>query len=505
MSKEDRVHKFMLWLLFFPLFVLLAIEFLSLARWSSYPFYPSTPYQDPSWWPVHLETELFYLPAALTPLVFVVTLFSWVVIPLRRYIGTVRVQVGIGQRVIALGRRKTSFEPLAKPEMFRRKFSVLVLACSIGLASLFAIYPYFPSINPEGRHVGIDLPHYEQMLSTMEEGNGLNAISYAFFTKTERPLSVLFMFGAHKITGFTSQTVLKFMPLLLGPSLILAMFYFLLEATGDWTISSLATLLAAFSYPVTVGTLGGLFSNWMGLVEVYLFSGLMMRSMRTRSWRRVFLTASTMVLVLFTHAHTWGLLIGVLGLHALVLVFLGVRGKNVWWEFKVVGAIIAGNVAVDVVKNWLLGSVGVAREAVSVARSGLALEFLVQFWSNLSWTLQNTMGGFYMNPVVLFLALIGAFFVCLRGRPVHRYLALWLMLSSVFFMFGNRNVQWRILYVLPVAIFAAFGLNYVRRLLGSLVSREAKILESLCILLVVLVNANYGFRCAHHLIEAFIH
>jgi len=147
----------------------------------------------------------------------------------------------------------------------------------------------------------------------MDEGDWLDAVSYAFFTLSDRPLSVLLMFGAHRITGFSSLTVLKFMPLLLGPFLILAMFYFMLEATGDWTVSSLAALLAAFSYPVTVGMLGGLFSNWIGLIAVYLFSGLMMRSMRMRSWRWGFLTALTLVSVLFTHAYTWGLLIGVLG------------------------------------------------------------------------------------------------------------------------------------------------------------------------------------------------
>jgi len=471
-SKKDRVHKFMFWLLLFTLFVLLAIEFLSLASWISWPFCQSMSYEDSSWWAVHLETKLFYLPAGLAPLIFVVTIFSWAAIPVRKYLGSVSVRVGIGRRILTLGDgRKTSTGRPAKPEKLRRIFPALALASSIGLASVFAIYPYLPSVNPDGRLVGIDLPHYERWLSRMDEGDWSNAVSYAFSTLRDRPLSVLLMFGAHKITGFSSQTVLKFMPLLLCPSLILVMFYFMLEATGDWTVSSLVALLAAFSYPVTVGMLGGLFSNWLGLIAVYLFSGLMMRSMRMRSWRWGFLAALTMVSVLFTHAYTWALLIGVLGLYAILLVVLGIRGENVWWKSKVVGAIIAGNVVVVVLGNLLLGSVGVAREALGVAISGLALEFLGQFWSGLNWT--------------------------------HRYLALWLMLSSVLFVLGNRTVQWRILYDLPITIFAAFGLDYVRRRLRSLGSAEAKILESLCILLVVLVNANYGFRCAYHLTEIF--
>jgi hypothetical protein len=158
---------------------------------------------------------------------------------------------------------------------------------------------------------------------------------------------------------------------------------------------------------------------------------------------------------------------------------------------------------VDVLRNWLFGSAGVATEVVGVAKSRFALEFVGRFWTNLNWALQKAMGGFYMNFVVLFLALIGAFLVCLRDKPVHRYLASWLLLSSVLFMLGDGTIQWRIVYDLPISIFAAFGLDYIRRRLGSLGSREAKVLVCLCILLVVLVNANYGFRCAHHLIETF--
>ncbi len=504
MSREDRVRKFMLRLLSCILFVLLAIEFLSLARWISWPFYQSVPYEDSSWWAVHLETELFYLPAGLAPFIFVVMIFSWIVVPLRRYIGPVRVRVRIWRRILTLGGRgKNNSERPAKPEMFGRRFSALALACSIGLASLFAIYPYLPSVNPDGRLVGIDLARYEQWLNEMGEGDWSNVVSYAFFTLSDRPLSALLMFGVHEITGLSPVTVLKFMPLLLGPFLILAMFYFMLEATGDWTISSLTALLAAFSYPVTVGMLGGLFSNWIGLTAVYLFSGLMMRSMRMRSWRWGSLTALTLAVILFTHAYTWGLLIGVLGAYTLLLAVLWRRGENVWWESKAVGMIVAVNVVVDFVKNWLLGSVGVAREVVSVAQSGLAFEFLGQFWSELTWVLQTTMGGFYMNPVMLFLALLGAFFVCLRDKTVHRYLALWLMPLSVFLVLGDRTVQWRILYDLPVVVFAAFGLDYVRRRFRVLGGYEAKILESLCILLVVLVNANYGFRCAYYLAETF--
>jgi hypothetical protein len=458
-------------------------------------------YGDSSWWAVHLETRLFYLPAGPVPPVFVVMLFSWLFIPMRRYLLAVRVRVKIGQRIKTFwGRSKLS----RKPEIFGPRFSALALACAIGLALFFALYPYFSGLNPDGKHVGIDLPNYERMLLDMEDAAGSNAVSYAFFNLTDRPLGVLFMFGMHKTTGFSSLTVLKFMPLLLGPSLILAMFYFVLEATGDWTVSSLAALLAAFSSPVTVGMLGALFSNWIALVEVYAFSGLIMRSMRKHSWVFAFLSGATLVSVLFTHAYTWAILMGVLGVYGLLLLVSGLRGKDTGWKAKAVVAIIVGNLVMDFLKNWLLGSVGVAREVVHVVQSGLALEFLEQFWSNLNWTLQKTMGGFYMNPLILFLALFGAFLVCLRDRPVDRYLVSWLVLSSVLFIFGSHNVQWRILYNLPITIFAAFGLDRVRRWLQSIDGREAKILVYLCILLVLLMNANYGFCCAYHILEAFV-
>lgn len=505
MEKRNRVNKFILWLLISSLFVLLAVELLSLARWILYPFYPSISYEDSSWWPVHLETRLFYLPAPLAPLLLTIMIFAWLAIPLRKYLGGVRVRVRIGQRVIALlGGRKTDVKKPAKSEMFGPKLSALALACSIVLASLFVVYPYLPSLNPDGRHVGIDFVHYEEWLFEMDGGDWVKAGEYAFFTLRGRTLSLLLIFGACEITGLSALSVLKFMPLLLVSCLILASFYFVFEATGNWTISSLAALLASSSYVVSVGMLGALFSNWIALVGVFLFSGLLIKAMRQRSWRWVSLTALILVSVLFTHTYTWTLVMGVLATYGLLLVFLKMRGENVLWKFKALGAIAVVNIVVDALRNWLLGSFGIAGEAAPIVRSNLALEFAGQFWSNINWALQNQVGGFYTNLPVLFLALLGAFYVCTREKPAYGYLASWLMLSSALFILGNTFVQWRVLYDLPIAVFAAFGLDSARRWLGSLIDREAKILEFVFILLVVLVNANYGFRCARYLLEAFV-
>lgn len=494
----------MLWLFILLISILLIIELLSLARWISYPFYPSPSYGDPSWLAVHVETALFYLPAAVAPIVLVVAMFSWLVIPLRRYLASLRVQVRIGQWIIRFGGRKTNTEQVAKSEILGRRFSVLVLACSVALTSFIALYPYLPSVNPDAKLVGIDIPHYERWVGWIEESKGINVVPYAFARVPDRPLGILLMFGLRNVTGSSLQTVLKFTPLILGPCLILTMFYFVFEATKNWILSSLTALISAFSYHVTLGMLGAFFSNWMALVGVYFFSGFLIRAMRLRSWRWSFLAASTLILVSFTHAYTWGMLIGVLGVYALSLILLVVRGKAVQWQFKVVGAIVAGNIAVDVVRNWLLGSPGLARETLRVAGSTLALEFLGQFWANLTGNLHSVMGGFFMNPILLFLFLLGAFLVCLRNKPVDQYLFFWLIPSSVLLLFANWVTHLRILYNLPVTVFAAFGLDYVRRRLESLDVREAKILGYLFILFVVLMSANYGFRCAHYLLEAFI-
>lgn len=485
--------------------ILLAVEALSLARWILYPLYPSVPFRDLSWQVVHLETQLFYIPAGLASILLVITMFSWVAIPVGRYLRSIRLRVKIGRRVVEVdGRSMSRFEPRGGLETFGRGSSVLVLMCSIGLACLYALYPYFPSLNPEGRYVGIDIPAYAQWVQRMGDGDWSNALSYAFFSISDRPLSLLLMYGVWRVTGFSTLTVARFMPLLLCPLLILAAYYFMREATGISVTSSFAAFFTAFSYPVTVGIFAAVLSNWMGLIEVYLFSGLLLRSVREGSWRLGFLAVLTMVSLLFTHAYTWGMLMGVLGVYALLLMVKGLRGKSSWLEFKIVVAIMAVNIVVDAARNYILGSVGAATEVMSVATTRLALEFLGRFWSISTFTIQRSMVGLYMNPPILSLALIGALSVLLRSRPFHRYLAFWLVASSVPFVLGEYVVQQRILYNLPVHIFAVLGLDYVLRLFQRwLEPREAKILQSLFILLMVLMNANYGFRSAISVMEAF--
>ncbi|MFW6117499.1 MAG: hypothetical protein ACOC6G_02830 [Thermoproteota archaeon] len=339
-------------------------------------------------------------------------------------------------------------------------------------------------------------------MSQMEENKGWNLIPYTFSRFKDRPLGLLMMFSMQKITGTSSLTVLKFIPSLLGPALVLTMFYFMWEATQNWTVSSLTALVAAFSYPVTIGMLVGLLSNWTALIGVYLFSALMMKSMREKEWKWIILSASTLVLVLFTHLYTWAMVMGVLGVYTLLMIILRMREeKDVQWPLKNLIAILTCNVGVHFIRDLLSGSTG---KAAAVAGSRLSLEFLPLFWSNLQKTLQTSLHKFYLNPLILLLTLIGAFLVCLRKKPVHHYLISWLIISSLFIVLGDYNAQWRILYNLPLPILATFGFDHILRFIDSFEILKINTLKLICILLVVLINANYGLRCTYQLLEIFV-
>lgn len=492
------------WLILSCFLILLVIEVWSVAVRISYLFPPSVPYQGLNRWILDLETNIFYFPAGLAPFLLVGVLFSWVILPFKRYWTKMRVRVGIGSKVITLGGNEKAGGLQKGSGSFGLNLSVLMVICSLILVCFLAVYPYFPSVNPEGDYVGIDVPAYESMMGEMEENDGWNLIPYTFSRFRDRPLGLLLMFAVQKVAGVSSMMVLKFTPLLLGSALVLSMAYFMGEVTQDRTVASLTALIAAFSYPVTLGMLGGLFSNWMTLIWVYLFSALMMKSMREKKWKWVVLSASTLLLALFTHLYTWAMLMGVLGVYFLFMVVVWWRGKDVKWPLKTVGAIMVGNVAVDFIRNGLTGSVEVAGEAISVAESGLSLEFLPMFWSNIQWTLHMSMHKFYLNALILSFALIGAFMVCFTDRSVHRYLVSWLILSSVFSLLSQSQSQWRILYNLPLPILATFGFNYLRKRLHFLKNHKGNLLPFLFILFVVLINVNYGFRCAHYLLEFFV-
>jgi len=208
-------------------------------------------------------------------------------------------------------------------------------------------------------------------------------------------------------------------------------------------------------------------------------------------------------LLLFSHANTWDMSMGILSVFFLVL-FLEwlVKHDNSFRPLMLLVILIVG-VSLNILRNLALG-IGLGTvEAAGVGESGVSLVNIKNLWQTLILSLGSQMGISFMNPILLFLAGLGGLAVALDNRLASRFLMVCLIVSSIPFIFGDQVVQTRILYDLPVHVFSIFGLVVLLSFVERLVKDE-KVKERISFLLVVLVifvNFNYALRCSFYLTQ----
>jgi hypothetical protein len=441
-----------------------------------------------------LESRVFYAVASLTPVLFTLFIFSWIAKPLLRILKVKDLRLKIRGRDFSLGLSKSPLQRYATQRWTEMLILVFLAAAAVSLA----LYPYSPALNTTGHYVGYDIKYYAgQWLPSMANRTSiLETVAYTFSKFSDRPLSLLLMYTVYKATGLSTWTVAMFFPVILAPMIVLAVYYFSREAGFNQTATILAAIFTLFSYHIITGIFAAFLSNWIALIGVYVFSGLLMRATRLNSWLYGCLAVTLAVLLLFTHAGTWGMLMGVIAVYAVIQVLQNLRrmGSFPWWELKLAVVMLGVNAAAVVLRNWFL-SLGSEVEVLSVAQGGVSLQNLASFWSTTNYTVQFYLFGTFSNPLMIFLSLIGALVVITKKDQIHMYLASWLVASVVPFTLGNSVVQCRILYNLPIVIFAALGFSSLLSLLKNAEEpKRHRWLYLMIAITVIFIGLNYAFR-----------
>jgi len=470
--------------------ILAAIESLSLLYWLLLPLGVSEESLALIKPVSQFEAQTFNALAVFTPFLFVLLLLFGSTRTVLRTLGIKGFQIKFKGKIFSL-----KPQPLTYPQQsMKGRVPSIILISSMIAAVLLTLYPYSPALNPDRHYIGVDIPGYAGLwLSKMASQPSLfQTINYTFFTASDRPLSLLIMYTLCETSKLSTWTVAMFLPIILAPATVLATYYFLRKSSNP-IVPSLTAVFTVFSYHFTTGVYAGFLSNWMAVIEVYIFSGLLMRTIALKSWRNGFLAAIVAVLVLFTHAWTWGMLMGVMAFYTVLQVARNLRWKGVLFssDLKLSGMILAVNGIVNALRNYAL-SLGTKVETFQMAQESLSMQNLVLFQS----TINNTFFSFkfrtFLNPVMILLSLVGALTVFSEDRA-DIYIGSWLLSSVVPFMFGNSVVQARILYNLPIVVFAAHGLSFLlnsinKKWMGSKTSRT---LCFLLVLLPILASLNY--------------
>lgn len=502
------------WLCFFLLGSLVVFEAACFVCWLLAPFSPVVSnqilHQKGAFFVLlNADSWLFFSPAVVAPVFTLVWMFSWVIWPFSVFLRFFRKRER-GDSDLENG--AVPFKEVVETvrsgldTAFRRvrggSGSLLVVAVSLVLVTAVTVYPYFPSLNPSGKFVGVDVPFYERQLLELNSLGSLNSVISKVSQSFDRPLSLLFLFFLWKVTGVSVRQETVLSEVVLGLLLLLATYFFVRAAGFNSFCASLVMLFTVGSYHVTVGMYGGLLANMIGLVFMYLFLGLVFACVRTRSWRLCVPAIVLQSLLLLSHAYTWDMSMGIVGLFFLfILLEWLIKRKNSARPLMLFAILIAG-VLLNFVRNWVL-HIGIGTvEAASYVKEGVSLANLLNIWQTLKASLGVYMGIAFMNPILLFFAAMGGLAVALDKRLVSRFLTASLVASFIPFIFGDYVVQTRMMYDLPVHVFAFLGLlvllSFVQRFFDG---GEAKRIGFLLVLLIVFVELNYAFRCSDYLTQ----
>jgi hypothetical protein len=330
-----------------------------------------------------------------------------------------------------------------------------------------AVIPHQPTINKDNQKVGVDTDSYANgwVKGLVSSNNFQEFLRQAFIVQNQgdRPLALVFLFATIKIVNADpSYTIDYVVPLILGPALVLVVYFLTQELMSNNIVSLLASFLTAISFHTLIGIYAGYYANWFALIIGYLSFVFLIRFLKKPHKFTLAVYSSLLLLLLFSHVYTWTVLTLFTGIFLIVMLIFNYYPRK---RIILLLLIVLSSVAVDVAKFSITsssgGSGGLARD-VQIANTGVGLKQFSQRWSNLVATMQVYFGAQYSNCIILGLSLYWLFKSNLR--EVHDiFIIIFLSIGLIPLFFGDWVVQARVLYDIPFQIPAAVALTFVKK------------------------------------------
>ncbi len=258
-----------------------------------------------------------------------------------------------------------------------------------------------------------------------------------------------------------------------------------------------AAFLASCSYTVTVGLICAFYANWLCLAIVYLYIKFLIKNLNNPSLKHLGITLAASAAMLFTHAFTWAMFMGITLVHFSITILKDIKLGKPSKQLKALATTLAFNAILDILKTMIVPEAKTtAVQALSLAENSFSIQNMANFLSLTNRDLTEAMLGFFINPPMLALALLGAAYTALTTEnQAYNYLNTTLFASSLAFIAGGWLMHIRILYNLPIPIYAAIGIS--KTLNNSGESIKPTRLKTLMIVLLTIMNINYALRCSY--------
>ena len=354
------------------------------------------------------------------------------------------------------------------------------LSLAIFLSVILALIPQHPSINIDNQDIGVDTHFYVTWIEELAKSKSAYDFAYQAFIvqgqNGDRPLSLIFLFLVYHIVGGNLSEVLEHSPIILGPGLVLALYFLTLELTRNEKIALIAAFLGAVSLHTLAGIYGGFYANWLALIVGYISIVFLFRYLRSGRRSDIVIFSILLIGVLFFHVYTWTILAAIAGVFLLTMLVIQNKQKNntnnnnYFPDRRIIWLLlfaILPSIVVDVSKVLLTGSSGGLEQDIELAQRGLGIEQFNLRWEILNTTIYHSLGGVFSNFIIL---LLGLFWVLKSNmrEPYTVFLIIFLSAGIVPLFFGTWHIQARVFYDIPFEIPAAMSLYYISKRSGSM-------------------------------------
>ena len=358
-------------------------------------------------------------------------------------------------------------------DSIKLKYKFIYILLFMLLSTIIGLIPHQPQINFDNQQIGVDSDYYVKWINALvHAADYRDFIHQAFMVQSfgDKPLTLTFLFTIAKILHTADfYFIVEHVPLILGPMLVLAVFFLTRELTLNDKQALLASFLTSVSFQIIIGIYAGFYANWLALIIGYLSFAFLVRSLRNSNDKLsagIFLVL--LIACLFAHVHTWSVMVVVMSVFMIITMKLKHYCKK---RIVLLLILLSSSVMLDIVKTTVIGSTtGIEKDLEFAKATGAGVEQFGIRWSNLIRSVYSFLGGQFSNFIIYSL---GVYWL-LQSKPrdiSSIFIMIFLSIGLLAFLIGDYRVQARIFYDIPFQIPAAIALSSLwSSLRGSLIS-----------------------------------
>lgn len=360
------------------------------------------------------------------------------------------------------------------------RIKIFHLSVIILLAVFISMIPHTSTINNDNEVIGSDIKHYVTFLESMSQSSSPGDLLYKAFVSIiggDRPFSLLFFLSLSYVFNHVNfSTLLGNLPLLLGPFLVLSIYFLVLSITKDHLTALFASLITIPTH-ILIGIYAGLYANWFALIWGYLVLLYLFKLVDEPKRINFFIFSILLIILILSHAPTWTIFMYVIGLFLVVAFFKNKRRKA-----KTVICIFLAtlpSIIIDITRMLLINSSGISQELDFAVNRDVGIQSMQTIWNNLIDTSHLIFAGQIGNPIILLLVVYWLY----RTKIKENYQIFLLIFFSLFalpLLFAEKDIQSRFFFEIPIQIPAAIALTILKQRTGNFLP------AAICLCLVVM-------------------